>query len=248
MTETGERGGPAGPHGSGRGRSDGIGWRLARGALAPFVAGLLRMCAATWRLRVEGVDPRTEGRGALGAFWHRGAWIAAGVYRDSGAHVAVSLSRDGEHIAAVMDWLGLAQPARGSSSRGATGLVRSLVRLARSGAVVAVLADGPRGPARRAKPGVLSVARLARRPVVPVALSARPCVRIGSWDRMLVPLPFARVVCRYGEPLEVSSATRGDALEVRRRELEMRLDQLTDAVDVELGLAPESRPPREEPC
>jgi len=209
--------------------------------LAPVIALVLRSLAATWRVRVEGEDPFAEGRleGGLGALWHRGVVVAAALYRDTGICVPVSRSADGDLIVGVMKRLGLGESPRGSSRSGAVSVLRNLVRLVTAGRVVAVLTDGPLGPARVSKPGVLQVARLAGVPIVPVGLSARPCVRIRSWDRMLVPLPFARVLCRYGEPLAVPSGAEGERLEAVRRALDARLDALTADADRALGLVPD---------
>jgi len=204
--------------------------------LVPLAAWLFRGLAATWRIRFEGTDsfsaPRS--RPALGALWHRNVLVAAGVFRGSGIHVPVSLSRDGEHIATLLPHLGLAVPPRGSSNRGAVGLLRAMARLVEGGETIAILTDGPLGPARISKPGVISLARLTGQPVVPLALSARPCLRFGSWDRMLLPLPFARVVCRFGEAMPVEEGANKERREELRAALDARLEQMTNALDAAL--------------
>ena len=55
--------------------------------------------------------------------------------------------------------------------------------------------------------GIVSLARMAERPIQPVAFSARPAIRLSSWDQSLIPLPFARVVVAYGEPIPVDPET-----------------------------------------
>ena len=201
--------------------------------LAPLLAYLLRGLAWTWRVDTRGPDPFAGGRqaGALGALWHQGVLIAAACYRDSGVCVPVSRSGDGDMIVAVARHLGLGEAPRGSSRSGAVPVLRSLVRLVRSGRVVAILTDGPLGPARVSKPGVVQVASLAEVPIVPLALAARPRLRVPSWDGMLVPLPFARVVCQYGEPLAVPPGARGTRLEACRRGLDEQLEALTACAD-----------------
>jgi lysophospholipid acyltransferase (LPLAT)-like uncharacterized protein len=207
---------------------------------APVVALLLRALACSWRVRLEGPDPFAEGH-RLGAFWHRNLLIAAGVFRDSGIHVPVSRSGDGDLIVAVMRRLGLPDPPRGSSKRGGVPLLRAMVRLLGEGRLVAVVCDGPTGPARVSKPGVVQAACLARAPIVPVALSARPCVRFASWDRLLLPLPFARVVCRFGEPLAIEAGAPPERVEAVRADLDRALDRMTDALDAQLGVVAGAR-------
>lgn len=207
-------------------------WLAVAGRLG---AWLLRLLAVTWRVRVQGADPFRDGP-CLAALWHRGFLAAACVWRDRGISVPVSRSRDGDLLEAVLRRLGYGESPRGSSSEGGSRLLRGLIRCVRDQRSVAVLPDGPRGPARRLKPGVLAVARASGRPVVPVALSARPCLRLGTWDRALVPLPFARVRCAYGSPVVVPKRAGEGELDELRRALERELDALTDRVDAELGL------------
>ena len=80
-------------------------------------------------------------------------------------------------------------------------VVRGISQARNSEPSVAVLVDGPRGPAGVAKPGIAALARHSATPIQPLAFAARPALRLGSWDRTLVPLPFARVVCVFGEPI-----------------------------------------------
>jgi lysophospholipid acyltransferase (LPLAT)-like uncharacterized protein len=200
------------------------------------VAWLLRAVARTWRVETRGPDPFAEGyaRNFLGATWHRNLLMAAGIFRDTGVHVAVSSSRDGEHITAVMAHLGLGRAIRGSSTRSGVTALRGMLRVARDDGALGILPDGPKGPARLVKPGAIAVARLSGRPVLPISISARPCLRFGSWDRMLLPLPFARVVCHFGESVAIERDADPEKREAARLELEAKLEQLTRAADAAL--------------
>jgi lysophospholipid acyltransferase (LPLAT)-like uncharacterized protein len=210
--------------------------------LAHLVAGLLRLFALTWRVRLEGPDPFAGGHPFVAVTWHRGLFLAAATHRDRGLVVPVSRSRDGDRIDAVLHALGFGPSPRGSSSRGATSALRGMIRSVRSGHSVAILCDGPRGPARRAKPGFAALARVTGAPVVPVSLSARPALRFGSWDRVVLGLPFARVVVVYGEPLGVPKECDEDALERVREQVEGILERMTDELDARLGLVAGPRP------
>ena len=198
---------------------------------------MIRALGATWRVRVEGPNPfDASGRPALGALWHRSVFLAAHQFRDRNAVVIVSRSRDGDWIEALLSRLGYAPSPRGSSSRGGASALRQQIRTARETGVGALLCDGPRGPAGVAKPGVLLLARACHAPLWPVAFSARPALRLGSWDRMLLPLPFARVLCAYGEPIVVPRHGGEAELEACRVRLEQSLHRLTEDLDRRLGV------------
>ena len=204
---------------------------------------LLRALGATWRIRTEGPDPLVPGHEpVVAAFWHRNVLIASYYYRSQGFSVAVSRSRDGDRIASLLSALGYDTPPRGSSTRGGATALRELVRKVESGTTVSIQPDGPQGPARVSKIGIISLSRLTQRPITPVAFAARPRLRFRSWDGTLLPLPFARVICRYGEALAVPAAADESEEEERRGELDRRLNLLTDAVDLELGLLLETEP------
>jgi len=196
-----------------------------------LAARLLRLLGATWRLDIEGESPLGDGAAAIGAIWHRDILIAAYAFRDRGYSVPVSRSRDGDIIARLLMALGYAAPPRGSSSRGGAAALRGLARLVKSGTSVSLPVDGPRGPARRSKIGVASLARLTGVAITPYAFSARPCLRFGSWDETLLPLPFARVTGRFGAPIAVPRHSSPEDEERITGALDVELDALTDHLD-----------------
>lgn len=208
-------------------------WIALAGAL---VAWLLRALGATWRIEIVGDHPLRPGASpVIGGLWHEGLLVAAYLYRDRDIVVMVSRSRDGDWIDAVLARLGYARSARGSSSRGGPGALRAQIARVQEGRSGALLCDGPRGPARVAKPGGVMLAQRAGRPLLAAALGARPCWRFGSWDRSILPLPFARIVCAFGEPFDVPPEGGRDAVEDATRRLQLDLERLDALVAERLG-------------
>ena len=222
------------------------GGRRTRGPIAQFglwlfglvTSALLRALGATWRVEIHGHDPRTASPSdpaRLAALFHESMLPCAWLYRDQRYSVAVSRSRDGDLIRSTLLALGYAEPARGSSSRGGSAALRQMVRLLGEGTTAAVLVDGPRGPARVAKTGIIAIARHSGVPIQPIAFSARPAHRLSSWDRSLLPYPFARVVVYYGEPIEIPEDTADDRQEQSlARRLEQAMIDLHHAADAVL--------------
>lgn len=132
--------------------------RWLEGRLA---AGALRLFGATWRVRIEGPDPLQPGHEpVVAAFWHRNVLIGAWHYRDREFSAPVSRSRDGDRTVSMLSDLGYRQPPRGSSTRGGTVALRELIRRVKAGTTVSIQPDGPQGPARVSKLGIVSLARL----------------------------------------------------------------------------------------
>jgi lysophospholipid acyltransferase (LPLAT)-like uncharacterized protein len=201
-------------------------------------ATLVRLLGKSFRLRPAAHDPFLGGLVAIGALWHRDALLAAWYFRDRGFAVSVSLSPEGNMVDEALRFMGYAPSARGSSTRGGQGLLRQLVAAVRAGRPVAILPDGPHGPPREAKPGVVALASLTGVPIVPVALAARPSVANRNWDGTCVPLPFAEIHCVFGEPLAVPRDVDPDTRQKALKELERRLDALRAEVDALAGLPP----------
>lgn len=199
-------------------------------ALLPTVgAAWLRATKATMRLAFHGRDEAlpADGGPLIYAFWHSQLAMMPWVQLRPPSVVPVSRSKDGEWTARLFGKLG-AEAVRGSTNRGGAAALRGLVRAARQGKDLAITPDGPRGPAERVQPGAIWLARMCGRPVLPVAFACRPCVRVGSWDRMVVPLPFGRGAFVYGDLLWVPRDADEQACEEARRELERRIAEAAD--------------------
>jgi lysophospholipid acyltransferase (LPLAT)-like uncharacterized protein len=179
-------------------------------------AAIIRLLAVTWRVReVNGTVYRTalaDGQRVIYAFWHGELLALLWHHRREPIAVVISEHRDGEIIARICERFGYAT-VRGSSSRGASRALIGLVRAVESGLNGAVTPDGPRGPAHVFAPGAAIAAQRTGAPIIPVRVRASRAWRLRSWDRFLIPKPFARIEIFYGEPTPVRAATPREAAE-----------------------------------
>jgi lysophospholipid acyltransferase (LPLAT)-like uncharacterized protein len=76
-----------------------------------------------------------------------------------------------------------------------------------------VTPDGPRGPAKSFAPGVAIVAQRTGAPVIAASASARWAWRLETWDRFLIPLPFAKVRVAYSDAVQVQASDAREAAE-----------------------------------
>lgn len=194
-------------------------------------AGLIRATAATLRVVVEDesglvADPR-QPEPVIFALWHNRMFLMPWFYRrlfpSRRIRCLVSASQDGEMIARVLAGFDM-DSARGSSSRRGKEACRELADHLAQGSDVAITPDGPRGPCYQAQLGVVGLAALTARRVVPVTLRLDSHWQLRSWDRFMIPRPFSRCVLRLGKPMTFDGAARDELLEKGRSELEERLN------------------------
>jgi hypothetical protein len=194
---------------------------------------LVRVLARTWRVRerhqADGDIVRQHDRPVVFCLWHAELLCHMWNFRKQGIVVLISEHGDGEIAAQAAESMGY-RTIRGSSRRGAERALLALAREAEGGAHVAVTPDGPRGPAESFAPGALIAAQRAAAPVVLLRAHANRAWRLRSWDRFIIPKPFARVTIFVSAPVAVEGATaRAAADEAPRFQALMRA--LPDALD-----------------
>ncbi len=207
--------------------------------VAPLLlSGALRVLAKTVRIEYLHGD-ELFGRWARGeqlivAFWHNRAVMMPVPSRGRKLCIMNSQSRDGEIATrALARWE--IRSVRGSATRGGAAGFMQLVNAYRAGYNLAVVPDGPRGPRYVVKPGVIHLARATGALIVPVTYAASHTRQLRSWDRLIVPLPFCRVLYVIGEPLRVPRDADDRDLETMRQELEARLNAITQTADAEVA-------------
>ncbi|MEO7474741.1 MAG: lysophospholipid acyltransferase family protein [Gemmatimonadales bacterium] len=197
-------------------------------AAARVLAGpALRVLAASWRIRT--VDearwrPLYEARRPhVFLLWHEVLLPLLWQHRRQSIVIVVSEARDGQYLADFAASLGY-RAVRGSSTRGGARALLGAVRDLQAGSAVAFTPDGPRGPRRELKPGVVAAAQRGGGTIVPLHAEADRAWRLDSWDRLVIPKPGARVRIVYGRPFEVAPGAEGLAAglvdaEARLREI-----------------------------
>ncbi|MEJ7811266.1 MAG: lysophospholipid acyltransferase family protein [Gemmatimonadaceae bacterium] len=194
---------------------------------------MFRVLASTWRIRERNGhivrDLRRQQRPFVLAFWHGRMLPLLWHHRGQGIAILISEHGDGEIIARIGEAMGC-RTVRGSSSRGAERALLGMIRIVKDGGVVAVTPDGPRGPAESFAPGAVIVAQRGGAPIVPLAAGASSAWRLGSWDRFMIPKPFARVTISYGDPIAFAQVGTRDAV-AQVPAVRAALDTLTRAAD-----------------
>lgn len=220
---------------------------LAGAAVGAAVAAYIRLVGATSRTDFIGREHAdallNSDKGFILAFWHARLLMGPMIRRetDRPVHMLISAHRDGEMIAAAIRGFGIetikgsaADPKKPEKNKSGAPAVAAMVDALKRGSIVGMTPDGPRGPAEVAKIGAVRLAAMTGAPILPAGCAARGAVRLDTWDRFVLTLPFARMAFAARPAIHVEPGAGPGALEAARRRLE---DEIKGAVaDAERAL------------
>lgn len=216
-------------------------------SLTGVASAIVRVLCAT--LRIETVNEErfvdTAG-GKILCFWHGRTIPPTARYRKSGIWVVISLSKDGELQTKILKGLGY-NAVRGSTGRGGVRVLAECIRLLKSGETIAITPDGPQGPSGVAQMGMITMARKSGATLCPMGVSARPRWMFRTWDRYVVPKPFAKAMLVFGEPVKVPSDATDEEMETIRQQLQGEMLRLQDEADRRLNLPTQHEIAEQEP-
>ncbi len=196
-------------------------------------AGIARCLSASLRFEHHSVgavplDPlQSPEQGAfIYALWHENFLVPITRFGNPAVTALVSSHADGQLLIPLLRATGV-QVINGSTNRGGVAAVRKLLRTGSQH--IAVTPDGPRGPRRVAQTGVAYLASRTGQRIVPVGVGYQRAWRLNTWDRLVVPHPFARVRCLFGRPMFVPPAISSHTLVNHARLVQGELERLTHA-------------------
>lgn len=191
-------------------------------------------------LRIEKVNAESaqkllnEKIGMIWCLWHGRMFLPVFYHRKQGFVAMISQHADGEMVTRIVKKLGYGA-VRGSSTRGGTEAYYEMLTHLKNGGKAAMLPDGPQGPRMRFKPGSLYLAQHSEVPLLPLTFAARPCWRFKSWDRFVLPKPFARCALYYGDPVTVPQEIPPEEVEEWRKKLEDIMIDLVKSAEAYFG-------------
>lgn len=198
--------------------------------IAMTAVALVRLLFKTCRIEVATEVPGccpyedTGERRFLYCVWHDDILMTVFCGRPQRMAGLVSPHQDGSYLADAMGRVGITS-VRGSSKRGASRAMRELLDRVRD-LHVAITPDGPRGPRRQMKSGIVFLASRSGRVIIPTAYACRRPWRIrGSWTDMQLPKPFTRVHARGGPAFVVPPDLERDELEVYAQRLQAEMER-----------------------
>lgn len=170
------------------------------------------------------------------ALWH-GQHLMVPFMKRENLHVRALISRSGDgHLNSVAAKSLGVDVVRGSGgrnrsktlSKGGIQALKSLISTLAEGLSVVMTVNVPKTGARECGMGVISLAKMSGRPIVPVAYASSRYIELDTWDRAVINLPFSRAALKVGEPIYVPRDADDATMESLRRLVELRLNDVTD--------------------
>jgi lysophospholipid acyltransferase (LPLAT)-like uncharacterized protein len=194
-----------------------------------LVGPTLRVCVS----REDGAQQTVAQRPLIGSFWHACIIPATYMCRNLGVRVMSSNSYDGEYMGRIIRKFGFVA-VKGSSSRNAVRALLGLRRALQDGWSVAFTLDGPRGPRNKVKPGPVALARSSGVPLTMFHMAVDSAWVLNSWDRMMIPKPFSRVLMRFGKLIDVPRDAGDEELERYQQDLQDALDRVREFAEANI--------------
>ena len=205
---------------------------------ASLICVFARIVTATLRYRWQdrsGLCSKPPVGQAIYCIWHNRLALSMSAYKSyiqarteaRGLASLVSASKDGGLLAGILECFGV-QPVRGSTSRRGPQALLELTTWAERGYDLSITPDGPRGPCYVVQEGVMSLAQVTGLPIVPFSFNARWKIKLKSWDRFQIPLPFSRCEMILEKPIRVPRDASDAERETLRLELQNALKAISD--------------------
>ena len=195
-----------------------------------LIGPTLRVCIS----REEGAQETVDQRPLIVSLWHACIIPATYICRDIGVRVMSSYSYDGEYMGRIIRRYGFVA-VKGSSSRNAVRALLGLRRALDKGWSVAFTLDGPRGPRYKVKPGPVALGRSSGVPLTMFHMAVDKAWVLNSWDRLIIPKPFSRVLVRFGKLIEVPRTASDEDIDRYQCELQAALDRVREFAEANIG-------------
>lgn len=212
--------------------------------ISTFIYAYAKLVGHTTKWTLDGVERfyelTSQNDGVILLIWHGRALMLPYFWnpRSGSLYALVSLHRDGRMIAGLLERFGI-KTIGGSSNENAVGGAVGLMHAIKKNASICIIPDGPRGPRMHMHCSPLYYAQKTGKPIVCASYSIKKSYIISkAWDKMMIPLPFSKGICRLSQPFYIPADIEKEQLEQYRLQVEKALNEVSISCDKELGLSP----------
>ncbi len=168
------------------------------------------------------------------AMWHGQGLLLPYIRPSEDIKVAIMVAKhlDGDIVDAAVDTFGMttirgAGAGRKGKDKGGFEALRACMIAIRNDTTIAITADIPPGPARKAGLGLITLAKITGRAILPCAVVTKHYLKLNTWSGFTVNLPFSKIVMAGGEQIKVPRHASNEEIETLRLLLEDSMNEVT---------------------
>ena len=162
--------------------------------------------------------------------WHNRLFLGPHLLpRNRVINALQSSHSDGMITSLAFQYLGM-KGILGSSKKGGMQAFRKMVKCIQSGESVAITPDGPKGPKEVVKEGIIKLAQITQKPIIPLVWSTNRYKVFNSWDNFVLPFPFSKGFYSFGNPIYVEKKMNEDEIKKATKNLQNEIKRLTKLV------------------
>ncbi len=204
--------------------------RLSNEATVQFLGSLIYGVFSIQRLMTEMVAINPPKENCLYAIWHANL-LSVHCLKDNNngpLNIMISHSRDGKIVTKITENWGIKVIRASYHRKGNISGSKELVEKLKNGECGAIMVDGPRGPKEVVKDGIVKLAKMSGKPVVPTYMYSpqKTLLTLPGWDGMRVPFTISKIVVLHGEPIYVDENASTEQIEEKRLEIQKSMEQL----------------------
>lgn len=199
--------------------------QLVKYIVAFFLFGYLRLVYFTTRWSYKYANKVSEERWekmgkVIAVCWHDSLAILPKsiLHQNKKMHILASPHSDGIIISSVLQMFGF-QIIAGSTNKNSMLAVKGIMDVLKSGQNVSITPDGPRGPRHKINSNVIAIAQKCDSVIIPVSCVATNYFSLKSWDKLMFPLPFGRIIVYIGDVIKPGDKINNEWLENNINEL-----------------------------
>ena len=167
--------------------------------------------------------------GVIFGMWHDRLAFGPGIFHSNKKTAAlVSPHSDGKIISSIILKFNF-EIVEGSSNKNSGPALKKIIQKLAQGSNIVITPDGPRGPRHKIKGSVTALAKKYSCNLMPIACSCSNYILLKSWDKLIMPLPFGKIIVLIGEPIKL-----GDDDTANDKALEQSLNNMTNEADNEI--------------
>lgn len=183
--------------------------------LAYVAKYLIRLILFTCRFEVRGLESyhrAVKSNPCIIMLWHNRLGIMSEIlYKFTPQYfyaAFISSSRDGEPLAKLASSYKIGRAIRVPHNAKHQALKTLIHDLRYKKETIIITPDGPKGPRYKVKPGIVMAAKEAKATIIPFSWIATRFWQFNTWDKLLLPKPFSKILINFGKPIVSESENK----------------------------------------